>query len=211
MAYVSNNISVNVSTSYYSINKYSTNLDKLSVSLKRPPNSRNSPFPSAISVTVLTALRIGQKEVSMSQPHFKLQKEVFETATKAVNFKIFEINSAQFVVTYESLCEVKVIRATVNITRPIPANFPYKIEFEVVTSAGREKLSSTDGSPQELLQSILLDTQGVFNDGRKVIIDAKMHFEIGGSGNFELGPQDTSQLGKALHGLRTVCLSMQLV
>ena len=95
MAYVSNNISVNVSTSYYSINKYSTNLDKLSVSLKRPPNSRNSPFPSAISVTVLTALRIGQKEVSMSQPHFKLQKEVFETATKAVNFKIFEISEFQ--------------------------------------------------------------------------------------------------------------------
>ena len=104
-------------------------------------------------------------------------------------------DDAQLQVNFEKLQD-GLIRATVLLTKPVPAEFPYSIHFVIVNPNGEEGIATENGSTDTVSQSFILDGNGRLDREEKTFIRTTLYFEIGGQ--LVKGPQDTRKIGEKM-------------
>ena len=104
---------------------------------------------------------------------------------------LISTDDPQMNVSYEGLCN-DLIRATVFLTKPVPAEFPYSIHFFIVNANGDDPIATEIGTPETLSQSFILDGKGRVNKGAKMLIYTSLSFKIGDQ--TVKGPHDTREL-----------------
>ena len=102
-------------------------------------------------------------------------------------------DDAQLNVNLEELQD-GLIRATVHLAKPVPAEFPYSIHFVIVNPTGEEGIATENGSTDTVSQSFILDGKGRLDREEKTFIRTTLYFQIGGQ--LVKGPQDTRKIGE---------------